>query len=40
MAALFVSATIVFDGVKNMRAATRDLMDARARTYDNARPIP
>ena len=40
VAALFVSATIVFDGVKNMRAATRDLMDARARTYDNARPHP
>ena len=39
-AALFISATIVHDGVKNMRGATRDLMDARARTYDDARPHP
>ena len=39
-AALFISATIVSDGVKNVRAAVRDLMDARPTTFDNARPHP
>ncbi|HSU36880.1 MAG TPA: cation diffusion facilitator family transporter [Propionibacteriaceae bacterium] len=40
VAALFISFTILSDGVKNMRAAIRDLMDARATTYDNERPHP
>ena len=33
VAALFISFTILSDGVKNMRSAIRDLMDARATTY-------
>jgi cation diffusion facilitator family transporter len=40
VAALFISFTIVSDGIKNMRSAIRDLMDVRATTYDNARPHP
>ena len=39
-AALFISATILSDGVKNMRSAIRDLMDVRATTFDNKRPHP
>ena len=39
-AALVISAGITSDGVKNLRGAVADLMDARARTYDNARPHP
>lgn len=41
-AALFIAATIVSDGVTNLRAAVRDLMDARPTTFDNARkhPVP
>lgn len=41
-AALFIAATIVSDGVKNLRAAVRDLMDARPTTFDNAEkhPVP
>ncbi|EMY32587.1 cobalt-zinc-cadmium efflux permease [Arthrobacter crystallopoietes BAB-32] len=40
MAALVISASITRDGVKNLRAAVADLVDARARTYDNAEPHP
>jgi cation diffusion facilitator family transporter len=40
VAALFISLTILSDGVKNMRSSIRDLMDARATTYDSARPHP
>ena len=40
VAALFISFTILSDGVKNMRSAIRDLMDARATTYDNERSRP
>ncbi len=40
VAALFISFTILSDGVKNMRSAIRDLMDARATTFDNAQPDP
>ncbi|HYI58630.1 MAG TPA: cation transporter [Microlunatus sp.] len=40
VAALFIAATIVSDGIKNLRSAVRDLMDARPTTYDNARPHP
>jgi cation diffusion facilitator family transporter len=39
-AALFISGSILHDGVKNMRAAITDLMDARATTFDDARPHP
>lgn len=39
-AALFISIGIVWDGVKNTRAAIIDLMDERARTYDGKHPHP
>jgi len=39
-AALFISVGIVWDGVKNTRVAVVDLMDERARTYDNSEPDP
>ncbi|MGW8483201.1 cation diffusion facilitator family transporter [Microbacterium sp. NPDC055903] len=39
-AALFISIGIVRDGVRNVRAAVADLMDQRARTYDDAEPHP
>lgn len=39
-AALFISLGIVWDGVKNTKAAIVDLMDQRARTYDSAEPHP
>jgi len=39
-AALFISASILWDGVKNMRAAITDLMDSRATTFDDAHPHP
>lgn len=39
-AALFISVGIVWDGVKNTRAAVVDLMDQRARTHDGAHPHP
>ena len=39
-AALFISITIVSDGIKNMRSAIRDLMDVRATTYDNTKTHP
>ena len=34
-AAVFISLGIIWDGGKNTRAAVSDLMDQRARTYDN-----
>ncbi|KAE8763589.1 cation transporter [Georgenia thermotolerans] len=40
VAALFISASIVRDGVTNLRVATAALMDARASTYDGAKPHP
>jgi divalent metal cation (Fe/Co/Zn/Cd) transporter len=40
VAALFISFMILSDGVKNMRSAIQDLMDARAKTYDGAQPHP
>lgn len=40
VAALVISGSIANDGVKNLRGAVSDLMDARARTYDNAGPHP
>jgi cation diffusion facilitator family transporter len=39
-AALFISIGIVWDGVKNTRAAILDLMDERARTHDGKHPHP
>ncbi|MEE6294696.1 cation diffusion facilitator family transporter [Georgenia wangjunii] len=39
-AALLISGSILSDGVRNTRGAVRGLMDARARTYDDAGPHP
>lgn len=39
-AALFISVGIVWDGIKNTRYAVRDLIDERARTYDDDHPHP
>jgi cation diffusion facilitator family transporter len=39
-AALFIAASILWDGVKNMRAAITDLMDTRATTFDDDEPHP
>ncbi|PPF46748.1 cation transporter [Pseudoclavibacter sp. AY1F1] len=40
VAALFISASIMYDGVRNLRIAVLDLMDEQARTYDGERPHP
>ncbi|WP_460796667.1 cation transporter [Microbacterium sp. GXF0217] len=40
LAALFISVGIVRDGVRNTRSAVLDLMDQRARTYDDESPHP
>lgn len=40
VAALFIAGSILWDGVKNTRAAVEDLMDTRAMTFDDARPHP
>lgn len=39
-AALFIAASILWDGVKNMRSAITDLMDTRATTFDDDEPHP
>jgi cation diffusion facilitator family transporter len=39
-AALFISGSILWDGVKNLRAAITDLIDHRARTYDGEETHP
>ena len=39
-AALFISGSIVWDGVKNLRSAVVDLADRRAMGYDDADPHP
>jgi cation diffusion facilitator family transporter len=39
-AALVISGDIAHDGWRNVRAATSDLMDERARTYDSRSPHP
>ena len=39
-AALFIAGSILWDGVKNTRAAVDDLMDSRATTFDEAKPHP
>ena len=40
VAALFISASILHDGVKNLRVAVTALMDARATTVDGSSPHP
>lgn len=39
-AAVFISLGIIWDGVRNTKAAVVDLMDQRARTYDSKAPHP
>ncbi|KJL17909.1 cation transporter [Microbacterium foliorum] len=39
-AAIFISLGIIWDGVRNTRAAVVDLMDERARTFDSKKPHP
>ncbi|WP_273491853.1 cation diffusion facilitator family transporter [Gordonia otitidis] len=39
-AALFISLGIIWDGFRNTKAAIADLMDQRARTFDNKQPDP
>ncbi|MDQ4138640.1 MAG: cation transporter [Actinomycetota bacterium] len=39
-AAIVISASILHDGIKNLRAAVAGLSDTRARTYDDADPDP
>ena len=39
-AATFIAGSILWDGVKNTRAAITDLMDTRATTFDDHRPHP
>ena len=40
VAALFISLGIIHDGYRNTRSAVADLMDQRARSYDDAEPHP
>lgn len=40
VAALFISLGIIWDGVRNTKGAVIDLMDQRARTYDDKHPHP
>lgn len=39
-AALFIAGGILYDGLRNMRAAILDLMDERATTFDDRAPHP
>ena len=39
-AALFVSLSILTDGIRNLRSSIRDLTDVRATTFDNSEPHP
>lgn len=39
-AALFISGSILWDGVRNTRGAIADLVDTRATTFDDDRPHP
>jgi cation diffusion facilitator family transporter len=39
-AALFIAGSILWDGLRNLRAAVTDLMDARATTFDDKKPHP
>ncbi|HET8795202.1 MAG TPA: cation diffusion facilitator family transporter [Arthrobacter sp.] len=40
VAALLISASILYDGVRNLRGAVGGLVDTRARTYDDSEPHP
>jgi cation diffusion facilitator family transporter len=40
VAALFIAGSILWDGLRNTRAAVEDLMDTRAMTFDDAKPHP
>ena len=40
VAALFISLSILSDGVQNLRSSILDLTDVRATTFDNAEPHP
>ncbi len=40
VAALVIAASIVHDGIREIRGATRDLMDGEARTYDDKQVHP
>lgn len=39
-AAMFIAASILWDGVKNTKGAVTDLMDTRATTFDDGAPHP
>ena len=39
-AALFIASSILWDGVKNTRGAVTDLMDTRAKSFDDGHPHP
>jgi divalent metal cation (Fe/Co/Zn/Cd) transporter len=39
-AALFISGSILWDGLRNLKGAVLDLMDERATTFDDRRPHP
>lgn len=39
-AAMFIAGSILWDGLRNLRAAILDLMDERARTFDERKPHP
>jgi cation diffusion facilitator family transporter len=40
VAALFIATSILWDGVRNLKAAITDLMDERATTFDDKKPHP
>ena len=40
VAALFIAGSILWDGLRNLRAAILDLMDERAMTFDDRKPHP
>jgi cation diffusion facilitator family transporter len=39
-AAIFIAGSILYDGIRNLRAAILDLMDERATTFDDKKPHP
>ena len=39
-AAIFIAASILWDGIRNVRAALANLMDERATTFDDKKPHP
>jgi divalent metal cation (Fe/Co/Zn/Cd) transporter len=40
VAALFIASSILYDGFRNLKAAVLDLMDERAKTFDDKKPHP